>query len=67
MEPFMRRMVGHSGEEFWVVEGLGMQFVHRQRWQAEVKLHYLQSSAGVSTAADPLLDQGSSTAGAGTS
>ena len=55
----MRRMVAHTGEEFWVVEGLGMLFAHRQRWQAEVKLHYLQSSVGVSTAEGPPRDLGS--------
>lgn len=59
----MRRMVGRTGEEYWVVEGLGMVFVHRQRWQAEVKLHYLQSSAGVPTAKDQLLGLGSTPAG----
>ena len=62
----MRRTVGRNGEELWIVEGLGMRFVHRQRWQAEVKLHYLQSSAGVSTAKDQLLGPGSSAAGGGT-
>ena len=66
MEPFMRRVEGRNGEELWVVEGLGMRFVHRQRWQAEVKLHYLQSSAGVSTTASSLLDPASSKAEAET-
>jgi hypothetical protein len=48
MEPSMRRVADGRGGEFWVVEGLGMTFIHRQQWQAEVKLHYLQSSVGVS-------------------
>jgi hypothetical protein len=59
-------MVAHNGEEFWVVEGLGMLFVHRQRWQAEVKLHYLQSSAGSTTTTGSLPDLGSSAAEGGT-
>jgi hypothetical protein len=58
----MRMVRDRRGQELWVVEGLGMTFIHRQRWQAEVKLHYLQSSAGVSTARDPLHDQRSSSA-----
>jgi hypothetical protein len=66
MEPFMRRRVEPNGQVWWVVEGLGMAFAHRQRWQAEVKLHYLQSSVGASTAIDPLPGQGSSPAGAET-
>lgn len=56
----MRRVVKPNGQVWWVVEGLGMAFAHRQRWQAEVKLHYLQSSVGASTAIGPLPDQGSS-------
>jgi hypothetical protein len=56
MEPFMRRMVAPNGQVWWVVEGLGMAFAHRQRWQAEVKLHYLQSSVGVSTTEGPPRD-----------
>lgn len=57
MEPNMRRIYDRKGQELWVVEGLGMTFIHRQRWQAEVKLHCLQSSAGSSKGANQPLGQ----------
>ena len=63
MEPQMRLIQTARGD-LWIVEGLGMTFIHRQRWQAEVKLHYLLSSAGVSTGVDQPLDQRSTGAGA---
>lgn len=63
MEPQMR-MIQTAKGELWIVEGLGMTFIHRQRWQAEVKLHYLQSSAGVSTTASQPPAQDSTGAGA---
>lgn len=62
----MRRVLDRRGEELWVVEGLGMTFIHRQRWQAEVKLHYLQSSVGVSTEGDRPRDLDSTGAAAET-
>jgi len=64
MEPKMRLIHDSKGQEFWVVEGLGMTFIHRQRWQAEVKLHCLQSSVGGSTGVDRPLGQPSNLPGA---
>jgi hypothetical protein len=48
MNPQMRAELDESGTLMWVVEGRGMRFTHIQHWQAEVMLHYLCSSAGVS-------------------
>jgi len=66
MEPTMRMVLDANGVPLWIVEGLGMVFSHRQQWQAEVKLHCLQSSAGVSTTASPPRDLGSTAAGSAT-
>lgn len=49
-----------SGQLVWVVEGIGMRFVHVQEWQAAVMLHYLQTSFGASTTINQLLDPVSS-------
>lgn len=56
MDPQMRAELAHDGTMIWIVEGRGMTFIHHQQWQAEVKYHYLCSSAGVSTARDQLRD-----------
>lgn len=45
----MWEQVNDQGQVEWVVEGLGMRFHHHQQWQAEVYLHYLQRSVGLST------------------
>jgi hypothetical protein len=55
MDPIIRQIRDASGQLLWLVEGRGMCFTHRQQWQAEVFLHYLQTSVGASTAIGPPL------------
>jgi|Laugrefbdmm110sn_1035136.scaffolds.fasta_scaffold00588_6 hypothetical protein len=54
MEPTIRRTVDAAGETLWVVDGCGIRLTHHQDWQAQVYLHQLQITAGVSKGGDPL-------------
>jgi hypothetical protein len=45
--PHMYRNILDNGSEMYCVEGLGMVFCHHQRWQAEIKLHYMLNAVGL--------------------
>jgi len=66
MDPEMRAELDNNGTLVWVVEGRGMRFTHSQQWQAEIMLHYLCSSVGVSTEAGQPPDLQSTGAAGGT-
>ena len=57
MEPYMRKVDDH-----FEVHGGGMMFIHRQHWQAQIKLHWLRTSHGSSTRSNLHDDLGNRTA-----
>ncbi len=42
--PYIEKRIEHDGSVSYCVHGRGMMFCHRERWQADVKLHYMQWS-----------------------